>query len=108
MNTKQKIKDKQLKIELLEGAYMLIEAEEYEFICFALFDVAEKMKSKVRYKRNKDELITYIENALSPYSIYSFWLRENGICKSLLEGRLEWIKWMIACLEEDIEALQNN
>ena len=95
------------QIELLERAK--IELPHSVGICQALKRAAEHLRHAYRSPAYwaRLRLENYILDDLGNHTYLSAWLIANGMADiaqdpgKLLQARLQWIDWMIACLKED-------
>lgn len=104
---KSVINNKQIKIDLLKSAKELVANGTEPWICCAI-DYAAFVK---RVCTPAQQLRKYIHAALDEETFYTGWLKQNGHpydAHSAKQGRLAWIDWMVACLEEDINELKGN
>lgn len=111
------IKILETKIEILKKARIAIKSGNTMFICIAIDDVKRASGhmhwSELSYiKESVDQLRLYISNALERTSSYGTWLevklgRETTTTEDR-EGRVQWIDWMIRCLEEDLSLREYN
>lgn len=111
----QKIENKQSKIKLLKKAHSLIKRYKEKYICFAI-----EQSGSDGYWCDSPEYLQinslqdYIETQLKK-TVKDVWCpsledyqKAKGIYKNSTEirkDRLTYIRWMIACLEEDIASL---
>jgi hypothetical protein len=94
----------QNKIAALRKARSRIRGGIRHWICIALDDVGGQ---NPKLRNACTELIRYIAKALGRHSLLSDWVHSRPhkfyvSWDDMQRNRLQWIDWMIACLEEDL------
>jgi hypothetical protein len=105
MAKKDSIKMLKAKIAVLQQAKKRFNTGGYPGICSAItfsYDYCDSEQEKAA-----KELKNYISKQLQDYLYLNGWLRNNRPKVSTSEfsmkkHRLQWIDWMIACLQEDL------
>ncbi len=111
---------RQTKIEMLKYAKRAIQQGRVDLICVAITSAFHSKVVKSSYSlkiRAENDLHRYIRKALCGELFYSSWAHAKfkdkyykvpyeKRMKMLKQGRINWINWMIQCLEED-EAKEN-
>jgi hypothetical protein len=112
MAKKDSVKMLEAKIEVLACAKTIIEQGRASFICFALDAVKWDLGWSYERSCAVDKLSSYISRQLGKCAYFDEWLEENR--KSLAQDkesvkkyRLQWIDYMISCLQEDLSNKQH-
>lgn len=104
MSKKDSVEMLKMKIKLLKKASNRIKNNKESYLCYALASAQNEIGGKA-YDA-EEELANYIMDSIEPSASLDSWLRYN---RPHLEGdsrkyRLQWIGWMIQCLEEDLQS----
>jgi hypothetical protein len=111
MAKKDSVEMLEAKIEVLTRARKNIETGKYRGICAAIYFSWDWCCSK-EFITASNTLRNYISNILGCnrlvyYRYLDNWLEEkrpklNRSDKSMKQYRLQWIDWMLSCLQEDL------
>jgi hypothetical protein len=101
------------KIALLKEARRLIENRQELYICYAIYRSTSLVENTYNRYVAADKLCSFIQDALEECYYFGEWFSANrkgwkDDMDSLRQYRLQWITWMIACLQEDLEALASS
>lgn len=98
-----KINSTKEKIKILKKVLRLLKAGKETYICYAIGTA-----TKHHWSPEVSEIKSYISNALKHFCYFHNWLaRYRPKYKGTAhDARILWVKWMIACYEEDLQKLQ--
>lgn len=92
----------QAKIAVLRAARKRIANDLNSMVCLALHEACDS-NARLSSLATK-ELLTYVQNAISPHTTLGSWQRANAVkaqgLRDLKKDRLAWIDWMIDCIED--------
>jgi hypothetical protein len=111
MAKKDSVEVLDMKIRLLKEARKIISRKDQKYICYALSSAARSMDWSILKWGVYEKLTDYISKALGRHAYYQDWVKTNNKrlnleldADSLRKYRLQWIDWMLCCLEEDLVA----